>query len=113
MKIYSEKTNKEYASVDECLAAEKEFDEAIAKKKAEEEKALVTRKAKQEALAATRKDRAAEVEEKYKAVLEAKKAYREALDAFVRDYGSFHMTVKTGEGNPFDLFDGFFDHFWL
>ena len=28
MKILSEKTNKEYASVDECLAAEKEFDEA-------------------------------------------------------------------------------------
>jgi hypothetical protein len=35
MKILSEKTNKYYATVDECLAAEKAFDEAEAKKKAE------------------------------------------------------------------------------
>ena len=65
MKIYSEKTNKEYASVDECLAAEKEFDEAVAAKKAAEEKALVERKAKQEALAAERQEeepRAADLE---------------------------------------------------
>ena len=61
MKIYSEKTNKEYASVDECLAAEKEFDEAVAAKKAAEEKALAERKAKQDALAAERKADADEV----------------------------------------------------
>ena len=30
MKIYSEKTNKEYATVEDCLAAEKEYDDAIA-----------------------------------------------------------------------------------
>ena len=35
MKILSEKTNKYYATVDECLAAEKAFDEAEAKKQAE------------------------------------------------------------------------------
>ena len=34
MKIYSEKTNKEYKSVDECLAAEKEFDDKLALEKA-------------------------------------------------------------------------------
>ena len=100
MKIYSEKTNKEYATVDECLAAEKEFDEALAAKKAA-----------QELRATQRKERAAEVEDAYKAVLEAEKVYREKLNAFVEDYGSFHMTVKTGEGNPFNALERLFD-FW-
>lgn len=97
MKIYSEKTGKEYKTVDECVAAEKEFDEAVAKEKA-----------KKEELAAVRKERAAEVEEAYKAIAAAQKEYRKKLDAFVKDYGQFHMTVRTGEGNPFNLFDDFF-----
>jgi hypothetical protein len=101
MKILSEKTNKYYATVDECLAAEKAFDEAAAKKKAEEEK-----------LNATRKERANEVENAYKASIEANKHYRELLDAFIKDYGSFHMTVHTGNLNPFDSFSHFFDTFF-
>ena len=113
MKIISEKTGKEYATVEECMAAEEQFEKELAEKKAAEEKALAEAKAKKEALAAARKERAAEVEEAYKAILAAQKVYREKLDAFVKDYGSFHMTVKTGDGNPFDLFNGFFDHFWL
>lgn len=113
MKIISEKTNKEYASVEECLAAEKEFDDAIAAEKAAKEKALVEAKAKKEQLAAVRKERAAEVEAAYKAVTEAQKHFREVLNAFTKDYGSFHMTLRTGDGNPFDLFNHFFDNFWL
>jgi len=101
MKIYSEKTNKEYKSVEECLAAEKAFDEKLA-----------LEKAKKEELATQRKARAAEVEEAYGAIIKAQKAYREKLNAFVKDYGSFHMTVKTGEGNPFNMFDWFKD-FWF
>lgn len=101
MKIYSEKTNKEYATVDECLAAEKEYDQLIEKEEARKKE-----------LAETRKNRALEVEDAYKAVLEAQKVYREKLDAFVTDYGSFHMTVKTGDGYPFNLLNGFFDHIW-
>ena len=101
MKILSEKTNKYYATVDECLAAEKAFDEAAAKKKAEEEK-----------LNATRKERANEVENAYKASIEANKHYRELLDAFIKDYGNFHMTVHTGNLNPFDSFSHFFDTFF-
>lgn len=96
MKIY-DKMGKEHATVDEALAAEKEYDEAAAKEKARKEN-----------LAKERKGRAAEVEAAYEAILEAQKAYREKLDAFVKDYGSFHMTVKTGEGNPFNLFEPLF-----
>lgn len=112
MKIISEKTGKEYASVVECVKAEKEYDEAIAAKKAEEEKALAEAKAKKEALVANRKERATEVEEAYKAILKAQKVYKEKLDSFVKDYGSFHMTLHSGENNPFDLFD-LFHNFWF
>lgn len=101
MKILSEKTNKEYASVEECLAAEKEFDKQVA-----------LEKAKKEELANTRKTRAKEIEDAYKAILDAKKHYNELLDAFVKDYGSFHMTLRTGDGNPFDLFNRFFDNWF-
>ncbi len=113
MKILSEKTNKYYSTVDECIAAEKEYDEKIAKEKAEKEakeKALAVRK---EAALTERKERANEVEEAYKAVLKAQKAYREKLNTFVKDYGSFHMTLRTGDLNPFDAFESFFDNFWL
>ena len=35
-------------------------------------------------------------------------ADNEKLDAFKKDYGSFHMTIKTGEDNPFNLFEPLF-----
>ena len=76
MKIMSEKTGKEYASVEACLAAEKEYDDAIAAKKAAEEKALAERKAKNEAMVAERKTAAAKDEEKRQALIEAQKAYK-------------------------------------
>ena len=113
MKIYSEKTNKEYATVDECLAAEEQFEKELAEKKAAEEKALVEAKAKKEALAAARKERAKEVEDAFKAIFEAQKHYNEVKNKFLEDYGSFHMTIKTGDGNPFNLFNSLFDRFWL
>lgn len=113
MKIISEKTGLEYATVDECVAAEEAYEKELAEKKAAEEKALAEAKAKEEALAATRKERAKEVEDAFKAILEAQKHYNEVKDNFLKDYGSFHMTVKTGDGNPFDFFNSFFDRFWL
>jgi len=101
MKYFSEKTNKTYDTEKDCLFAEAEYDKAIAEEKIKKER-----------LSTERKARASEVEEAYKAVLEASKHYREKLNAFVKDYGSFHMTLRTGDGNPFDLFDRFFDRFW-
>lgn len=101
MKIISEKTGKTYATVDECMAAEKEFDEA-----------LEAEKKKKEELASNRKARATEVEEAYKAISAAKKNYYKVLQNFIKDYGSFHMTLNTGEDNPFDDFDKIFD-FWF
>lgn len=100
MKILSEKTGQTYETVEACLAAEEEYDAAVA---AEE-----TRK---EQLANERKTRAEEVEAKYRAVLAAQDEYRQCLAQFVNDYGSFHMTIKTGENNPFNALERLFD-FW-
>jgi tRNA(Ser,Leu) C12 N-acetylase TAN1 len=112
MKIYSEKTNKEYASVEDCLAAEKEYDEAMEAKKAAEEKALVERKAKQEAEIAERKADADEVEAARQELIAAQKKYHETLAKFCQKHGAYHYTIKPGEGLH-DLFSSVFDSFWL
>ncbi len=96
MKIY-DKMGREHKTVPECIAAEKEFDEAQAKEEA-----------RKKALSDERKTRAKEVEDALKAVCDAQKAYEEKLDAFLKDYGSFHATIRTGEGNPFNLFEPLF-----
>lgn len=111
MKIYSEKTGKEYKSVDECLEAEKAFDEEIAAKKAAEEKALAERKAKQEALVAERKEAAEKVEKARLALVEAQNTFNEELTKFCEKWGAYHYTVKPGDKSWFDMFDNFFNQF--
>lgn len=112
MKIYSEKTDKEYASVEDCLAAEKEYDEAMEAKRVAEEKALVERKAKQEAEIAERKADADEVETARQELIAAQKKYHETLAKFCQKHGAYHYTIKPGEGLH-DLFSSVFDSFWL
>ena len=101
MKIISEKTGKTYETVDACLADEKAFDDAV-----------IAENKKKEELAKNRKARATEVEEAYKKISEARKNYYKILHDFINDYGSFHMTLNTGDENPFDDFDRIFD-FWF
>lgn len=113
MKIMSEKTGKEYATVEECIAAEKAFDEKVAKEQAEKaakEKALVARK---EAALAERKEAASKVDEKRQALIAAQKEYREELAKFCEKYGAYHYTIKGGDNSFFSLFDNFFDNFWF
>ena len=97
MKILSEKTGKEYQTVEECVAAEKEFDEAVAKEKARKEN-----------LAKERKERAKEVEDAYKAILEAQKVYKRKLDDFLKDYHSFHTSIRSNDPDLFSIFFPFF-----
>ena len=101
MTIISEKTGKTYETVDECLADEKKFDIAV-----EEEEN------KKKELANARKERAKEVEDAYNSRLEADRLYREKLNKFIDDYGSFHMTIKTEVEDPYSIFD-FLDNFWF
>lgn len=84
MKYYSETLNKVFENENECLNAEKEY-----KAKVEEEE-----KRKKE-LADSRKIRAKEVEDAYKAIIDAQKHYNELKNKFVEDFGSFHMTFST------------------
>lgn len=96
MKFYSELLNKLFDSQEDCAKAEEAHKAQVAKAEAE-------KKAKSEKRAA----RAKEVEEFYKAAIEAKKAYNEKLNAFIKDYGNFHMSVAEPI-NISSLFDLFF-----
>ena len=84
MKYYSETLNKVFENEKDCLNAEKEYK---AKVEAEEKR--------KKELADSRKARAKEVEDAYKAVIDAKKHYNELKNKFVDDFGSFHMTFST------------------
>ena len=95
MKFYSEKLNKLFDTEELCTEAETAH-----------EKALAEAESKKLKLAEERANRAKEVEELYKAAIEAKKAYDEKLREFLKDYGSFHATFKNVD--PFfTLFDWF------
>lgn len=107
MQYYSDKTKKMYPNEAECVAAEKAFDERQAQLAAERETA-----------AQVRRERAKEVEDAYarahKLYLEAKakekeiykpanEAAREAVELrnkFIKDFGSFHMTVRNTSPMP-------------
>lgn len=113
MKIISEKTGKEYPNIELCLAAEKEYDDQIAKEKAEkeaQEKALIVKK---EAAIAERKEAASKVEEKRQALIAAQKSFQEELSEFCKKYGAYHYTIKNGNDSWFNLFDNFFNGFWF
>ena len=100
MKYYSEKLKKFYESEDECR-----HDEEIA---AEKERAEEKRKTE---LTEKRKTRAKEVEEAYRALMSAQEKYDNLLIDFVKDYGSFHMTISEPckRTNPWqDLYNLFF-----
>ena len=96
MKYFSEKTKKFYDDVKACEAAEAEFDAEMAKIAEEKKK-----------LAEDRKERAKEIEDAYKemqalnkAARDGEKRYIELRNKFVKDYGSFHMTVSKAEVVP-------------
>lgn len=102
MKYVSDYTGKTYDTASECMEADRKY---AAEKKAEKEK--------KEKIAAERKTRAAEVEEARKAMVAAQSKYREVLEAFCKDYGTYHTSL-TGEDAKkiiptlFDIFNPLF-----
>lgn len=92
MKYFSEKTKKFYEDEKACVDAEKTFDEEQAKIEAE-----------RKALAEARKERAKELEDLYAQRNAIDKEIVEKRNAFIRDYGSFHMTIRNQEmPSPFE-----------
>lgn len=98
MRYYSEVLDKLFDTEKDLLSAEKAF-----QKRVEVEKALKAKEAEEaKKKADERAARAKEVEAAAKAVQDAQKAYREKLNAFTKDYGGFHMTIKSDSDSFFD-----------
>ena len=110
IKVYSDKTNKFYNSVDEATRAEFELKEKENLEKIQKERELALAKQKKEKEIAERKACAEEVDAARKAYLEAQKAYREKLEDFCKKYGTYHYTVENGDEIPslFDIFGNLF-----
>ena len=92
-KYYSEKTKKDYLTEQECLDAEKEYDEANAAK--EKERAIV------------KKD-ADEINKAYEELKVARKKYNDLVNKFIKEHNSYHLTISDK-----DFFNTFFDNLWL
>lgn len=104
MKYYSEQLKKLFDTPEELLAAEEKVNAA---KRAEEEK--------QAQLKAQRETRAKEVEEAIRQAQEDQKKANAStkravnmLNAFVKDFGAYHTTLK---GAPVSIWDAFFNLF--
>ena len=113
MKFYSDVTKKFYDTEKACLEAEFKVKEEKNRAQILREKQEREKKEKQEKLAAERKTRAQEVEKAREAMVAAQSKYREVLEAFVKDYHTYHLSL-TGEDakniipSLFDVFNQFF-----
>jgi len=101
MLYYSEITKKNYKTSDECIKAEEEALNAQVKARQEKER-----------IAAERKTRAAEVEEARKNMVAARQKYAELLEAFTKDYHTYHLSLdgedaKRAVPTLFDFFNIF------
>jgi deoxyxylulose-5-phosphate synthase len=110
LKYYSDKTNKFYDTADEANRAEFELKEKENLEKIRKERELALEKEKKEKALAERKAAAEKVDAARKAYLEAQKAYRTELEAFCKQFGTYHYSVKDGEEIPslFDVFGNLF-----
>jgi hypothetical protein len=100
MRIISDVTGKIYSTVEECQKAEELYAyEQEQKKKAEEARKLEEKKKQTE-----RAKDAKEVDEIRQEMFAAQKKYREAVDKFVKKYGSYHFSVDSFDNFP-HLFD--------
>ena len=100
IKIYSDKTNKFYDTVEDANRAEFELKEQENLEKIRKERELAEAKAQKEKAAAERKEAAVKVDEARKAMIEAQKAYRTELEAFCKKYGTYHYSTNSADDLP-------------
>lgn len=99
MKYYSTDLKKFFDDAESCEKAEAEYQKTVAEKEEKEKQ-----------LKAERKERAAEVDNAYKACKDAEKHYYELRNQFIQQYGSYHATYTNTDSTPFSsLFDMFFN----
>ena len=109
MKYYSEKLNRLFETQADCEKAEFEAKEAENREKILAERKAAEVRAQKEKEAAERKAMAAEVETARKNMVAAQKAYKEAIEAFTKKYGSYHYTSHSVDDIPtlFDILNPF------
>ena len=110
IRVYSDKTQKFYNTIEEANRAEFELKEKENLEKIQKERELAIAKEKKEKALAERKAAAEKVETARLAFNEARKAYATELEAFCKQYGTYHYTTNGKEEVPslFDLFDNIF-----
>ena len=110
IRVYSDKTQKFYNTVEEANRAEFELKEKENLEKIRKEREAAALKEKKEKLASERKAAAEVVETARKQYVEAQKAYRKALEDFCSKYGTYHYTTNGAEDVPslFNFFENIF-----
>ena len=111
IKVYSDRTNKFYNSVEEANRAEFELKEKENLAKIQKERELALAKEKKEKQLAERKEAAEKVEVARKAYVEAQKTYRNELEAFCKKYGTYHYSTNNADviASLFDWFGNLFN----
>ena len=104
VKIYSDKTNKFYNSVEEANRAEFELKEKENLARIEKERKERELKEQKDKEAAERKAAAEKVEAARKNMIAAQKVYKEELEKFIKAYGTYHFSSNNVEDFP-HLFD--------
>ena len=100
IRVYSDKTQQFYNTVEEANRAEFELKEQENREKIRKEREAAEAKAKKEKEAAERKVAADKVEAAHKAMVEAQKAYKKELEAFCAKYGAYHFSLNNLEDIP-------------
>lgn len=106
IKVYSDRTNQFYNSVEEANRAEFELKEKENLVKIQKEREAALAKEKKEKAMAERKADAEKVETARKNMIQAQKAYRDELDAFIKKHGTYHYSTNNLDDIP-SLFDFF------
>ena len=100
IKVYSDRTNKFYNSVEEANRAEFELKEKENREKIQKERELALAKEKKEKEVAERKAAAELVDTARKQYVEAQKDYRKALEDFCSKYGTYHYSTTSADEVP-------------
>lgn len=109
VQYYSDVTGKLYETEEACVKAEQEVLEAKRKEEEAKEAKEAARK-EREKKAGERKTRADEIEEARKAMVASQRKYRELVNKFCEDYGTYHYSTSSFDGLPtlFDTLDNLF-----
>lgn len=100
IRVYSDKTQKFYNTVEEANRAEFELKEQENREKIRKEREAAEAKAKKEQLAAERKADAEKVEAARKAMVDAQAAYKKELEAFCEKHGAYHFSLNNLDDVP-------------